>query len=68
MSPNQISLDISNEFLLSEQKQFDRIHPVGCDLDLSKQLFFFDNFHAMALARQRMNWFWNDGKNSIHSF
>ena len=41
MSPNQISLDISNEFQLSGQKQFDSIHPLGCDLDLSKQLFIF---------------------------
>ena len=27
-----------------------------------------DKFHAMVMGGQRMNWFWNDGKNIVISF
>ena len=39
MTRNQISPDVSIEFLLPGQKQVDHIHPLSSDLDLRKQLF-----------------------------
>ena len=65
MNRNQISLNISIEFFCQNKNSLIVYVQLGLIL-LSYCLI--DKFHAMVMGGQRMNWFWNDGKNIVISF